>query len=132
MANNIDPHPPDQYRGAMFKWMKKHMGKITINGVTIEGNNINISGHRVTVDGDVVGGLDFSSGTLDVRVEGNLASLKSDGSVKLIVGDVLGNVSAGGSVTCHDIGGNASAGGSIKAMSLAGNASAGGSVKINA
>jgi hypothetical protein len=117
----------------MFGRFWKKMNRITINGVTIEGGrNIDVVGRRVMVDGKVVEGLDLSSGTLEVHVTGNLASLKADGSVKLLTGDVHGNVSAGGSVACHDIGGNASAGGSIKAMHLAGNASAGGSIKINA
>lgn len=109
------------------------MNRITINGVSIESaRHIDVVGRRVIVDGKEVQGLDLSSGTLDVHVTGNLTSLKADGSVKLLTGDVLGNVSAGGSVACHDISGNASAGGSIKAMSLGGNASAGGSIKINA
>ena len=109
------------------------MNRITINGLTIEGGrDINVVGRNVYVDGKLVEGLDTSGGTLHVEVTGNLTSLKADGSVKLISGDVLGNAAAGGSLSCHDIGGNASAGGSIKAMHLAGNASAGGSIKINA
>lgn len=117
----------------MFGRLRKLMSSITINGIRIEGaRSIDIAGRRVIVDGMEVEGLDLSGGRLSIEVTGNLTSLKADGSVKLISGDVLGNASAGGSLSCHDIGGNASAGGSIKASSLAGNAAAGGSIKINA
>jgi hypothetical protein len=117
----------------MFRKLRNLMNSITINGLTINGaRSIDVTGGRVFVDGKEVQGLDISNNRLDIEVTGNLTSLKADGSMKLISGDVLGNAAAGGSLSCRDIGGNASAGGSIKAMSLAGNASAGGSVKINA
>lgn len=104
------------------------MNKITINGITFEvqGNNISIHNGTVKVDGvEVKGGL---SGRVDIKFEGELASLRTDGNVEC--GNVQGNVDAGGSVHCGNIGGNVDAGGSVHGSGVHGDIDAGGSVTI--
>lgn len=104
------------------------MNRITINGVTIETDGSSI---HVSSDGNVsVGGVTVSSGhsgTVNVKFEGDLASLTCNGSAT-VNGNVQKDVDAGGSVTCGSIGGNVDAGGSITCGSIGGNADAGGSI----
>lgn len=106
------------------------MATIKINGVTYSGNNIEVIGTSVSIDGKPVDGT-FKS-PLEVRVvEGVLHELKADGSV--ICGHVTGNVTAGGSVNCDDIDGNVTAGGSVNADEITNPKAtimAGGSVRI--
>ncbi len=64
---------------------------------------------------------------VEILLTGDLKSIKSDFSVS-IDGNVLGDVAAGGSVTCDSIEGNATAGGSLSCDSVDGDVAAGGSV----
>lgn len=106
----------------------KTMNKITINGITIEvsGNNVSIINGELKVDGvSIKTGL---SGNVNIKWEGELASLDTTASVQC--GDVKGNVDAGGSVTCGNVGGSVDCGGSCTADNITGNIDAGGSVHI--
>lgn len=107
------------------------MNRITINGVTIEtdGNSIHVSS-----DGNVsVGGVTVSSGhtgTVNVKFEGDLASLTCNGSAT-VEGSVQKDVDAGGSVTVGgNVGGDVDAGGSITVGgNVGGGCDAGGSIR---
>jgi len=103
------------------------MGTIVINGQTFTGNNVDIVGGRVIIDG--VEQMSGQSGILEIRVtEGTIHNLKADGSVNCL--NVTGNVSAGGSVNCNDVGGNVAAGGSVNCDDVSGKVTAGGSVRM--
>ncbi|SOC27294.1 hypothetical protein SAMN05428964_105356 [Thalassospira xiamenensis] len=105
------------------------MARISINGVTIEGNNLSIRNGQVTIDGRAMSEIDVE-GILSIRVEeGTIQELRTDLSVSC--NDVSGNVSAGGSVNCDDVGGNVSAGGSVNCDDVSGNVSAGGAVNAD-
>lgn len=100
---------------------------ITINGKTYRGgNNISIVNGKVTIDGIPQDGEPLT-GVVEVKVEGNLTSLRTDASVT-VKGDVLGDVDAGGSVQCGAVGGEVDAGGSINCGAVNGDVDAGGSV----
>lgn len=105
-----------------------NMAKITIGGVSFEGNNITIRNGRVIVDGIVADGT--VNGVVEIRIlEGVLNNLETDASVTC--GQVNGSVSAGGSVHCENVGGGVQAGGSVSANGrLGGTIQAGGSVRI--
>lgn len=98
------------------------MNRITINGVTITGNNVSVVNGRVIVDGKDV---NCEEKVINIHVEGNLGSLTADacstitvngsaGSVKTRSGDVqCGDVSGAvstmsGDVTCGNIAGSVS------------------------
>lgn len=110
------------------------MATITIGGVTITGNNIQIKNGVVTVDGVVVDGVQNTAGmsisaggAVEIRVlEGRVENLNADGSIN--AGSVEGSVRAGGSVNCDAVKGSVSAGGSVNCDDVGGNVSAGGSV----
>lgn len=111
----------------LFKRLGINMGTITINGKTFTGNNVDVVGGRVIIDG--VEQMSGQSGVLEVRVlEGTIHNLKADGSVSC--NNVTGNVAAGGSVNCDDVGGNVAAGGSVNCDNVGGKVSAGGSVRM--
>lgn len=103
--------------------------RITVDGqtFTVEGNNVSIINGVVTVGGStVISGL---TGNVNIKWEGDLASLKTDASVTCR--DVNGSVEAAGSVNCGNVSGSVNAGGSIKASGHIGKSiNAGGSVKI--
>ena len=121
------------------------MATITIGGVKVTGDNIEIRNGKVIVDGvefdgvmNTAGVSITNGGTLEVRVlEGRLGNLRADGSIhcenvegsvnaggSVHANNVTGNANAGGSVTCGDVGGNASAGGSVKCGDVRGNVTA--------
>ena len=105
------------------------MSSLTINGKNFQvtGRNIAIRNGTVMVDGIMITtGL---SGDVNVKFEGDLASLEADGAVTC--GNVHGDVSAGGSVECGDVGKSVKAGGSVRAAKVGGSMSAGGSIKVS-
>ncbi|ALS22117.1 hypothetical protein [Paenibacillus naphthalenovorans] len=104
------------------------MNTIIINGqrFNTSGNNISVTNNQVIVDGKVVQGN--LSGIVEVKFEGDLASLKCNGSAT-VNGNVFGSVNAGGSVDCGDVGKNIDAGGSVTCGFVGGNIDAGGSVR---
>jgi cytoskeletal protein CcmA (bactofilin family) len=99
---------------------------ITINGTTYSGRNVTIRNGDVIIDGVKIDG-DKHSGTLELKITGNLTSLKADCDVH-VTGDVGGDVDAGGSVSCGNVNGNVDAGGSVNCESVGGDVDAGGSV----
>ncbi|EWH19965.1 hypothetical protein [Bacillus haynesii] len=102
-------------------------GKVTINGVTYEGNNITITDNKVQIDGRTVEcGV---TGDVKVKIEGSPVKVYSDASVE-VRGDVLGDVDSGGSVNCGNVKGNVDAGGSIRCGTVGGSVDAGGSVSM--
>ena len=113
--------------------------KITIDGVTFTGNNIQIRGNgQVYVDGVLQQGT--LNGVVEVRVvEGILGSLRSDAAVTCgevrgdvtagtevnVSGGVFGNIQAGMDVRCRDVTGNVSAGMDVECGNVGGDATAG-------
>lgn len=103
------------------------MGKMTINGVTYEGNNISICNNGVIIDGKVQG----DSLSKDViEIKGDVQSVSCDKSLT-IIGSIKGNADARGSINCDKIGGDVNAGGSVNCDDVGGNVSAGGSVNCD-
>jgi hypothetical protein len=103
------------------------MGNITINGRSYSGRNVSIINGQVIIDGKVDDGFESTSRIVEVRVTGDLCSLRTDASV-VMHGQISGNLNAGGSVSCDDVGGNISAGGSVNCDNVSGSVTAGGSV----
>ncbi|MCY8539501.1 hypothetical protein MOD23_19370 [Bacillus haynesii] len=102
-------------------------GKVNINGVTYEGNNITITNNEVLIDGKAV--ESSVSGVVKVKIEGTPAKVYSDASIE-VKGDVLGDVDSGGSVNCGNVKGNVDAGGSVRCGTVGGSVDAGGSVRM--
>lgn len=106
------------------------MNTIYVNGtkIQIEGNcsNVSIKNGTISVGGSVI--KEGLSGIVEIKWEGDLASLETDASVNC--DKVHGNVSAGGSVSCGDVGGSLNSGGSAKCKYAGGSVNAGGSVRI--
>ena len=120
-------------------------GCITVNGssVVISGNCSSI----VTKNGKIIiDGEEFkkAQGIVDIHVEGNVGSIKCNGSVDVKgnvtegvdckgsceCNDVGGKVDCGGSCTCNDVAGMVDAGGSVTCGQVGGDVDAGGSVKM--
>lgn len=102
-------------------------GKVTINGVTYEGNNITITDNKVQIDGRTVErGV---TGEVQVKIEGSPVKVYSDAFVE-VSGDVLGDIDSGGSVNCGNVKGDVDAGGSVRCGSVGGSVDAGGSVRM--
>jgi hypothetical protein len=118
---------------------------ISINGksMTITGDckNVSIQNGKITVNGNVVEG---TKDVIDVHVDGNVGSIKCNGSVdvtgsvsdgvdcsgSLSCEDVNGKIDCGGSVNCGIVGGDIDAGGSVRCGQVGGNVDAGGSIKM--
>ena len=105
------------------------MGKIQINGMTIEGNNLRVFNGRVIVDGqDITGNIEIKDQILEIRVlEGIIGNL--DTSASVTCQNITGDVDAGGSVSCGNVGGDVDAGGSVSCGNISGSVDAGGSVR---
>jgi hypothetical protein len=105
------------------------MNTIIINGTKIQtnGKNISVIGNQVCIDGQMI--LGDLSGIVEIKFEGDLASLKCQGSAT-INGNIKGDVDIGGSLSCNDIIGNVDVGGSIKCGNISGDVDAGGSVSM--
>jgi hypothetical protein len=100
------------------------MGTIKVNGITFQGNSIQITNSKVIVDGKEIKLED--SKIVNITVEGNVESIHADVCESIIVkgtckkaqtmsgnitieGNVEGNVKTmSGNVSCGDIAGNAS------------------------
>ena len=104
------------------------MGTIRINGNNFSGDSICITNGNVVVNGKTVMS-EIKVSTLHIKVEGDIKSLKCDGSVE-VNGNVLGNVDCGGSFTGNDVGGDVDCGGSFTGGNVSGDIDAGGSVRI--
>ena len=75
---------------------------VTIDGVTYEGNSVEIGEYgELTIDNKVVAGVRLPR-VVKVVVTGTLNTLISHASVEC--GEVTGSVSAGGSVKCGNVG----------------------------
>jgi hypothetical protein len=104
------------------------MGYVNINGKVYVGNNIQINSGRVIIDGKTHEDSSIS-GVVEVKVEGDIGSLRVTGSAT-VHGDVKGSVDAGGSVKCENVSGDVDAGGSVNCGSVGGDVDAGGSVRM--
>lgn len=104
------------------------MNTIIINGQKIQtnGKNISVINDTIYVDGVTI--QSNLSGIVEVKFEGDLASLKCNGSAS-INGNVKGDVDVGGSLKCCDVSGNLDVGGSVQCGKVGGDIDAGGSVK---
>lgn len=90
------------------------MATVTINDRVFMGDHFTIRAGEIFVDGvrqDVLPVF----GVVDVRIEGILQRLNTDGSVTC--GDVH-TVTAGGNVSCRDVTGPITAGGGVTASSV--------------
>lgn len=84
---------------------------ITINGVIYEGNNIVVSNNVVTINGVTVENV---ANPLVIKIEGDLATLKSDGNVT-VEGNVNGSVTCAGNLRVHgEISGDVTCTGNIR------------------
>lgn len=102
------------------------MGHITINGTTYTGNNISVIDNQVIIDG-VLQDSEPLKGIVKLVVNGDIRSLNSDRDLE-IHGNVLGDASAVGSITCRDVTGHIEAGGSVNCGNVGGGVAAGGTV----
>jgi hypothetical protein len=99
---------------------------IRINGQTFTGQDANIVGGKLIIDGvEQVGALPENILKIEI-VSGVLRQLNTDLSVTC--GDIAESVNCGGSVNCGDVGGNVDASGSCNAKNVGGSVKAGGSV----
>lgn len=79
------------------------MSSISINGVTIRGNNICISNGKITVDGKNV---TPDSKTINIAVDGNINVLEVDCCDKVIVNGSSNSVqTVSGDIECSDVDG---------------------------
>lgn len=102
---------------------------ITINGKTYVGNSIQVTNNQVVIDGVVQ--EKKLSGIVEIKVEGNLASLKADCNVT-VHGDVLGSVDAGNNVqVMGDVLNNVRAGNNVVAESIKGDTEAGNNINMD-
>jgi hypothetical protein len=105
-----------------------NVGTISIGGRSFQGNDLDIVGGRIYVDGkDVTDDANYQGGDVKVEITGDVGSVKSDRSVS-VRGSIHGDVEAGGSVNCSAVSGKVEAGGSVNCNSVGGNVKAGGSV----
>lgn len=104
------------------------MGKTIINGKTYNGNSISIQGDRVIIDGNIVESV--NKGIKIEIVHGPIDSIYSDKSLT-IVGNINGNVAAGGSVSCDTVVGNITTKKSVACDDVEGDIFAGGSVNCD-
>ena len=105
------------------------MGTISINGrsFSFSGGNVLISNGQVTINGQRFGD-DLKGDVVHLKIEGNVNYITvKNGSVE-VIGNVHGDVDAGGAITCGSVGKDADAGGSITCGSVKGDVDAGGSV----
>lgn len=102
-------------------------GTITINGEQYSGNSVSIKNNDIYIDGVKVDRKDRIGKSDGITIKGNVASIITDKSVK-VDGVIIGNVKAGGSVSCDDIGGDVVADGSVNCDDIQGNVRAGGSI----
>ena len=95
------------------------------NTTIVEGSNIVIMDDKIIVGSTVIeSGL---SGIIEVKFEGDLANLHTDGNAS-IKGDIHGNVGAHGNVKCGNVGGSVDASGSVECNNVEGNVVADGNV----
>lgn len=88
------------------------MNKVTINNMFFKSvSSVIVRNSIIKVDGKTVDVGKVKDGILQIKVEGTLDNLETDGSVTC--GDVRGDIQAGGSVSCENVSGSVMAGGSI-------------------
>jgi hypothetical protein len=111
------------------------MSSVTVNGKTYvvrDGGNLSITNNEIYVDGKLLIGSDSVKekvpSVVNIVVKGNLLNLTSDSSVT-VEGDVLGSISAGGSVRCKNIEGNVITHGSLRCGDIVGDVQASGSIR---
>lgn len=106
------------------------MNKIIVNGKAYEvgsGKSISVINGVVMVDGKQVG--DEVSGVVEIKFEGDLASLKTDANVTCK--NVNGGIEAGGNVSCDNVVGTIDAGGNVSCDDVSGDIDAGGNVQCD-
>jgi hypothetical protein len=111
------------------------MSTVTVNDKTYivrDGGNLSISNNEIYIDGKLLIGSDSVqekvSPVVRIVVAGNLLNLTSDSSVT-VEGDVLGSISAGGSVRCKNIEGNVITHGSLRCGDIVGDVQANGTIR---
>lgn len=103
------------------------MGKVTINGMTFEGDSIHVRNNKVFVDGREIDVGEVKKNRIDVHIlSGEVGDIRADGDI--YAQNVKGDADAGGSIECKDVGGSVDAGGSVNCGNVSGDVDAGGSV----
>ena len=76
------------------------MNRIIINGKVIEtdGKSISVSGNSIIIDGMTI--QDGLSGIVEIKFEGDLASLTVQRGSAEVKGNIKGRADIGGSLTC--------------------------------
>lgn len=109
------------------------MGIITINGTRIEvedrpgGNQISVSGDKVTVNGNVI--TTGIGQRVEVNWIGPAANVTVHQGSLTVQGSISGSADVGGSVNCLAVGGDVDAGGSVNCGNVTGDVEAGGSIQ---
>lgn len=98
-------------------------GATWINNVKIEGaQTISINNGKIYVNGNLREGLESPS--IEVKIEGNVASVRTDSGNVSVTGDVTTINTASGDVTCKDVkGGVLTMSGDVTCGNIGGNVS---------
>ncbi len=104
--------------------IKASMGTIVVNGKTYYGKSVSVINDQVYIDGKLASEEKYT-GIVEVKITGDVSLVKSDAPVT-IEGNVTGDVTSGGYVSCKNVTGNVKASGYISCDDVKGNASAGG------
>lgn len=103
------------------------MNTIRINGSIFNGNDLNIVGGKIMINGVEVNPTLNESKILKVEIlSGTIHNLTCDASVEC--GNVTGDIDAGNSVKCGDVTGNVKAGNSVNCGDIEGKVKAGNSI----
>lgn len=88
----------------------KPKGRVNVNGVTYEGNNVSIENNRIYIDG-VLQGQDPLSGVVAIEISGDLNNFSCDANAT-VNGEIKGDVEVNGTLQCGPIEGNVEINGS--------------------
>lgn len=93
------------------------MATIRIGSTTFSGTTVTVRNNRLLIDGNFVESHQIESGIkngiMEVHISGVVESVQSDASVT-VVGQIKGDVHAGGTVNCECVGRDVTAGGSVR------------------
>lgn len=106
--------------------------RVTVNGQTIDvpdGSSVSVVNGVVSING-IDTNLD-ARGVDKLVIEGAAGNIQADVASVTVRGNVVGNIAAGGSVSCNDVHGSIAAGGSVNCDDVGGSVRAGGSISCD-